>query len=145
MIMKNKTTIFIAALWTVLALCTSCTAQPGIVRGRTIELVKLAPKDALNFIQSNRNNPNFVLVDIRTPEEYSDYHIETAVNINLRSESFELDINKLDKSKTYMIYCRTGSRVSMAVKIMEKAGFTKVYGIAGDILEWKSEGLPLAK
>lgn len=123
----------------------SCAANTGGHHGRTIEIVKLAPKDAYAFIQKNSNNSKFVLIDIRTPNEYRDGHIETAINMSLHSDSFEADIKKLDKEKTYLIYCRTGSRVAIAVKMMEKAGFTKVYEIAGDIVKWKSEGLPLVK
>lgn len=143
--MKSRTALYIAVLLLFTIFYSSCATQSNEDRGRTIEVVKLAPKDAFAFIESNRNNPDFMLIDIRTPGEYGDGHIPTAINMNLHSESFEADINKLDRGKTYMIYCRTGRRVAIAVDIMEKAGFEKVYGIAGDILNWRSEGLPLVK
>lgn len=141
--MKTKAII----RWTVLllfaALFGACATQSN--EGRTIEVVKLSPKEASAFIESNRNNPDFMLIDIRTPGEYADGHIPTSINMSLHSEGFEADVGRLDRGKTYMIYCRTGRRVASAVDIMEKAGFTKVYGIAGDILSWRSEGLPLVK
>ena len=143
--MKTKAATLIAALMLITLICTSCATGTGGSPGRTIEIIKLAPKDAYAFIQTNRDNPKFVLIDIRTPNEYRDGYIETAINMSLHSDSFEADINKLDKGKTYLIYCRTGSRVAVAVKMMGKAGFKKVYVIAGDMVKWKSEGLPLVK
>jgi rhodanese-related sulfurtransferase len=132
--------LIVAALF-----CTSCATNTTGGPGRTIEIVKLSPKEAYTFIQTNRNNPKFMLIDIRWPSEYQDGHIETAINMNLYSEGFETEIGKLDKGKTYMAYCRTGRRTAIAVDIMEKVGFTKVYLIAGDIVDWRSEGLPLVK
>jgi rhodanese-related sulfurtransferase len=143
--MKTRVAIPIISVILIALFCTSCATGTGGSSGRTIEIVRLTPKDAYAFIQTNRNNPEFVLIDIRTPNEYRDGYIETAINMSLHSPSFEADINKLDKGKTYLIYCRTGSRVAVAVKMMGKAGFKKVYVIAGDIVKWKSEGLPLVK
>jgi rhodanese-related sulfurtransferase len=143
--MKTRIAVYVAVLLLFPVFFNSCATQSNEGRGRAIEVVKLAPKDAFAFIESNRNNSNFVLIDIRTPAEYWDGHIPTAINMNLHSESFEADINKLDRGKTHMIYCRTGRRVAAAVGIMEKAGFAKTYGIAGDILKWRSEGLPLVR
>jgi rhodanese-related sulfurtransferase len=143
--MKPKVLLAVIVVVFVGLLCASCTIGTGGRSGRTIEIVRLSPKDAYAFLQTNRNNPGFVLIDIRTPAEHRDGHIEKAVNMSLHSDSFEADVRKLDKGKTYMVYCRTGRRTAIAVDMMEKAGFTKVYLIAGDILGWKSEGLPLVR
>lgn len=143
--LKSKALLSAAIIILAGLLCMSCTTGTSGKSGRAIEIVPLAPKDAYAFIQTNRNDPAFVLIDIRTPNEYREGHIERAINMSLHSDSFEADIKRLDKAKTYMIYCRTGRRSAIAVDVMEKAGFTKVYLIAGDIVGWKSEGLPLVK
>lgn len=142
---KSKALLAIIVVVFVGLFCASCTIGTSGRSGRTIELVWLSPKDAHAFIQAKKGDPAFVLIDIRTPNEYRDGHIEGSVNMSLHSESFEADVRKLDKGKTYMMYCRTGRRTAIAIDIMEKAGFTKVYLIAGDILGWKSEGLPLVR
>jgi len=64
-------------------------------------------KDAYTLIQKNKGNPDFVILDVRTPAEFADEHIENAINLDYYSETFRDDLNKLDKTKTYLIYCRT--------------------------------------
>ncbi|MCX5813880.1 MAG: rhodanese-like domain-containing protein [Proteobacteria bacterium] len=113
---------------------------------KTTAVVKvLEPKDAHEFIRANRDNPDFVILDVRTPEEFESGHIENAVNINYHAETFAADLDGLNKSKTYVVYCRTGRRSSDTVSIMARQGFKNVYRIAGDIVRWKAEKLPLAQ
>jgi rhodanese-related sulfurtransferase len=113
--------------------------------GRTTVIKAFDPKDAQQVILENKGNPNFVLIDIRTPEEFESGHIAGAININYHTDAFIADLDKLDKSKTYMIYCRTGRRVSDTVGIMVRLGFPTIYRINGDINRWKSQGLPVVK
>jgi len=103
----------------------------------------ILPKDALEVIKANKENPNFTLIDIRTPEEYLSGHIEGAVNINYHDEEFVENLDKLDKNKTYLIYCRTGRRTADTFNVMKKLKFKKVYRIQGEIVRWKAEGLPI--
>jgi rhodanese-related sulfurtransferase len=105
----------------------------------------LPPKDAFELIQKNKGNNNFVIVDVRTPEEFKDGHIESAVNVDFRSGNFGTEIDRLDKNKTYFVYCRTGSRSYDAVALMGSFGFRSIVRLAGDITGWKSAGLPVVK
>jgi rhodanese-related sulfurtransferase len=105
----------------------------------------ILPKDAYELIQQNKGNPDFVLIDIRTPEEFMSGYIEGAVNINYHDNDFIEKLDKLDKNKTYLIYCRTGRRSSDTINIMKKLKFNEVYRILGDIVRWKAEKLPLVK
>jgi rhodanese-related sulfurtransferase len=105
----------------------------------------LPPKDAFELIQKNKGNNGFVILDIRTPEEFRDGHIEGAVNVNFRSENFGKEIDRLDKNKTYFVYCRTGNRSYDAVTLMGPLGFRSIVRLAGDITGWKSAGLPIVK
>lgn len=116
----------------------SSTKQAAIIK-------KFAPKEALELIQKNSNNPGFVILDVRTPEEFESGHIEGAININYNADAFAEDLNKLDKNKLYLVYCRTGRRSSDTVDIMTRQGFGELYRIDGDIVKWKSEGLPVVK
>ena len=105
----------------------------------------ILPKDAFDLIQQNKGNPDFVLIDIRTPEEFMSGYIEGAVNINYHDNDFIEKLDKLDKNKTYLIYCRTGRRSSDTINVMKRLKFNEVYRILGDIVRWKAEGLPVVK
>jgi rhodanese-related sulfurtransferase len=139
------------AILTALCIVFVCDAQPikdspsTNPVGQTTIIKKITPKEGYELIQKNRRNPDFVILDIRTPEEFESGYIEGAVNINYHSDSFTEDLNKLDKNKTYFIYCRTGRRSSDAVGIMTRQGFKEIYRIDGDIIQWKAAGLPVVK
>ena len=105
----------------------------------------LPPKDAFELIQKNKGNSNFVIVDVRTPEEFRDGHIEGAINVDFRSEKFGTEIDRLDKNKTYFVYCRTGNRSYDALNLMGPLGFRSIVRLEGDITGWKSAGLPVVK
>lgn len=86
-----------------------------------------------------------VTLDVRTPGEFNEGHIEGAQLIDFQSGNFENEIATLDKSKTYAVYCRSGSRSGQAVKVMSDAGFTSVYNLNGGVIDWTIAGLPLVK
>jgi rhodanese-related sulfurtransferase len=84
-----------------------------------------------------------ITLDVRTPGEFNEGHIEGAQLIDFQSGNFESEIATLDKSKTYAVYCRSGSRSGQAVKIMSNAGFTNLYNLNGGVIDWANAGLPL--
>lgn len=105
----------------------------------------ITPEEAYILIQENKDNPNFVILDVRTPEEFLGVYIENAVNLDYYSDTFRNDLDKLDKNKTYLIYCRSGRRSKNALNIMKELDFREVYNMLGGIIKWKSEGLPTTK
>lgn len=66
------------------------------------------------------------LIDVRTPEEFSEGYVKGAVNIDVANPDFEYLISSLDKQAAYSVYCRSGNRSAVAVDIMRNAGFTNV-------------------
>lgn len=86
-----------------------------------------------------------VLIDVRTPEEYSQGYIEGAVNIDYKDSDFENLISKIDKSKPVAIYCRSGVRSGKSAVLMKKLGFAKVYDLKGGILKWNQSSKPIVK
>jgi rhodanese-related sulfurtransferase len=66
------------------------------------------------------------LIDVRTPEEFSEGYVKGAVNIDVSNPDFEYQIASLDKQAAYSVYCRSGNRSAVAVDIMRNAGFTNV-------------------
>jgi len=102
----------------------------------------ITPKEALALIQANKGNPNFIIIDVRTPREYRAEHIKGAINIDYYSEAFKTKIANLDKTKTYLIYCKSGHRSGLTLKLMQELGFSRVYNMIGGIIQWKDEGYP---
>ena len=93
----------------------------------------------------DQNTPNLVILDIRTPEEFNREHIKGAINIDYYANNFETELNKLDKSKTYIMYCRSGNRSRNAMRTFQKLGFQKVYNVLGGISSWTSKGYKVVK
>ncbi len=85
------------------------------------------------------------LIDVRTQEEYEEGYIEGFQNIDYYSDDFTKDIEKLDKSKPVIVYCKSGNRSGKCAKKMEEAGFSKVYDLEGGITQWKFKGFEVKK
>jgi len=102
------------------------------------------PAEAWGLISKNRKNDDLVIIDVSMPREYKDLHLEGAINVNLFSRFFKSRLEVMDKSRTYVIYCKMGGRSKIAKKLMQQLGFRKVYNIVGGTLLWKEEGLPFA-
>jgi phage shock protein E len=132
----------LAALVAVAALLAGCSASPlSPTSGPTAATApavgaSLAPADFAAAVKL----PNTVLVDVRTPEEYASGHLAGATLIDVEGADFATKIAALDKTKTYAVYCRAANRSKVAMTIMQQAGFTSVYDLAGGINNWKSAG-----
>lgn len=84
-----------------------------------------------------------IILDVRTPGEFSQGHIQGALNINVESATFESEIAKLDKSTSYAVYCQSGRRSGIATETMAKSGFTSLFNLQDGVQSWISAGLPL--
>lgn len=83
------------------------------------------------------------LLDVRTPQEYAEGHIEGALNINVQSDDFQQMAGKeLSKDSTILVYCRSGRRSMDAAGILTRLGY-RVINLKGGIIEWKEDGLPV--
>ncbi len=108
-------------------------------------LKDITPVEAFDLIQENKENIDFIILDVRTEPEYKSGHIENAENIDYYLEGFKDELGELDKNKTYLIYCASGNRSGKALKIMDEMGFQKAYNVLGGIKRWKSKGLPVVE
>lgn len=123
--------------------CAGAETGPPAVEGQIIEDV--SAQEAFTMIQDNQNNPVFVILDVRTPEEFADGHIERAINMNFYSETFRDELDDLDKNRTYLLHCRSGNRSGRTLNIMKELKFMKIYHMTGGSIEWQAEGLPMVK
>ena len=128
-----------------LSLVIGATLTGGCLRNETATIEDISPQEASNLIQDNQNNPDFVIIDVRTPQEFTEEHIENATNIDFYSETFRDMLNNLDKNKTYLIYCRVGGRSGSALDIMAELNFKEAYNILGGINLWKTGGFPTVR
>jgi len=102
----------------------------------------ISPTTAWNLIQKNRKNPDFVILDVRTPKEFFGGRIPGAINHNFYDISFKQTLAHLDRDKTYLVYCRSGFRSRLTTELMKTMGFKKIYDLKGGFKNWKKSGLP---
>jgi phage shock protein E len=101
-----------------------------------------ADLDAAQF-QAKTQESGVITIDVRTPGEFMEGHLVNAVNIDVENPSFATEIEKLDKSATYAVYCRSGRRSANAIATMKDAGFTSMFNLNAGVQEWAAAGLPL--
>jgi rhodanese-related sulfurtransferase len=104
----------------------------------------VTPQESSEIIKENINNSEFVLLDVRTPSEFQSGHLEGAINVDYQS-NFKIEIEKMDKGKKYLLYCKSGIRSANAMQVMRHFGFEEVYNMLGGITYWVDEGRPIIK
>ena len=109
------------------------------------EFEEIEPKEVFTIFEKHRGDPDFVILDVRTPKEYDGGHIENAYLLNIKSDSFEDELEKMDKTKKYFVYCRTGRRSRKAVELMKEKGYDEAHNVIGGIDKWKRSRLPVEK
>ncbi len=83
---------------------------------------------------------NAVVLDVRTPEEVAEGIIPNAKHIDIfKGQGFIDEIETLDKSKTYFVYCKAGGRSGQACAVMNQLGFKKAYNLLGGFSQWQGE------
>lgn len=110
-----------------------CTAQNGS---------SIDSKEAYGLIKADTN---IAILDVRTAKEFADGHVAGAVNIDVNQTDFAQKIDQLDRSKTYIVYCRSGRRSRKAVGIIAAKGFKNLYNVSDGFVGWSKNGLPFDK
>jgi phage shock protein E len=121
--------------------------RPSVLRaqGAGGEYLNLSSAEAREVLGKRSGDPRFVLLDVRTPKEFQAERIEGAVMVDYLSPAFRDEMAKLDREKTYLVYCRTGNRTIGALKVMRELGFRNVLHLASGITKWKEAGFPTAR
>lgn len=84
------------------------------------------------------NTGKGTVIDVRTPKEYAEGHLNGSVNINYFDKDFKDQVGKLDSTMPVYVYCHSGGRSSKAMTIMKSQGFTTVYNLTGGYSAWKN-------
>ncbi len=102
----------------------------------------VTPDEAEKLLQEKKD---VVILDVRTPEEFSAGHIAGAQNVDFMAEDFREKLKVLDPTKSYLVHCAVGGRSSKAVKLMQQQNFAEIYHMNGGFSAWKEAGKPIAK
>jgi rhodanese-related sulfurtransferase len=100
----------------------------------------VSAQEAKKIIEQRKGDLSFILLDVRTGMEYGMSHIDGSVNIS--SGDIESRLKDLDKSKFYLVYCRSGARSNSAANTMRANGFNKVTNMLGGISDWGRHEYP---
>jgi rhodanese-related sulfurtransferase len=101
--------------------------------------------EARLLLQQGAGKTPVVILDVRTPGEVAEGRIAGAVNVDLQASDFERRLSAMDKSRTYLVYCRTGNRSRRAIETMERLGFGSVQHMYEGIVGWQAKGYRLTK
>ncbi len=100
-----------------------------------------APYQNINTAEfkEKMNQPDVVILDVRTPQETAQGKIQGAIEMDFNSPAFESKVQALDKNKTYLVYCAVGGRSASACNTMAAKGFKQLYNLKGGYNAWKSQ------
>ncbi|MFQ5560070.1 MAG: rhodanese-like domain-containing protein [Nitrospinota bacterium] len=111
----------------------------------TAEVRNISAKEAFRLVNKNKGNTDFVVIDLRTPGEFNQGHIENAVNINYFSSDFKSKLQNLDKDKTYLFHCKSGGRSGKSIAIFDELKFKNILHMSGGFDEWLAGNIPFAQ
>jgi phage shock protein E len=131
-----------------LSLLFAATSSPSFtapIHAADASATKIQHADAKAAAKLIETNKELVILDIRTPSEFADGHIDKAVNVDFYDKAFGEKIGKLDKSKTYLVHCAAGGRSTKSLDQFKAKGFTNVVHLDGGFNAWKEAGQPVKK
>ncbi|UTF51273.1 rhodanese-like domain-containing protein [Desulfomicrobium sp. ZS1] len=102
----------------------------------------LHPLEAQKLIEANKDNPKFLIIDLRSKNEFDDGHIEGAKLVHYYDTKFKRIISQLDRDSKIFLYCQKGRQSPLALRAMEKLRFLDMYILEGGFDEWVNAGLP---
>ncbi|MBZ2170797.1 rhodanese-like domain-containing protein [Desulfovibrio sp. DS-1] len=117
----------------------------GQIDGHVAGWRNVTPQEAATVMGQRANDEAFMVLDVRTPGEFSEGHLQGARNIDFTSPEFRDRVRSLNRNRTYLVYCRSGNRSSKALEVFRELGFTSVLHMDGGTLAWNAAGLPLEK
>lgn len=120
------------------SVCAMAIAVAGAQEKRLKE--DITCEKAVQLIQEHEQDAHFVILDVRTPEEFSAGHLKKAEIIDFKAADFGKKLEQLDRSKTFLVYCRKGGRSAMAVQMMRDLGFKSIFHLYEGYDVWKSKG-----
>lgn len=106
------------------------------------EITHLSPERFRAIIGNDKDG---VILDLRTTDEMNKGFIKGATQLDFLAKDAEKQIDKLDKNKTYYIYCASGGRSADAAEYMATHGFKRIYNLEKGFSAWENKGFPVEK
>lgn len=131
---------FIISLFSLIVFQNSIYASSENLSDNIYKTISVALCDSL--IKANETNPNFVILDVRRPTEWSPDHLNGSINRNYYDSDIDAQLDALPKNKIFLIHCLSGGRSAGAFAKMKNLNFTEVYEMSGGINAWKSASYP---
>jgi rhodanese-related sulfurtransferase len=92
------------------------------------------------WVEQFEDDNNALILDVRTEDEWSEGIIPNAILIDInKGQDFIHQIEELDKSKNYYVYCRSGARSAKACEIMNELGIDITYNLVGGFMQWEGD------
>jgi len=98
-------------------------------------------KEAAKIVASG----TVIVLDVRTAEEFADGHIAGATNINFMAKNFAAQVGQLDRNKTYLLHCASGSRSKRCLPQLKQLGFKEIIHLDGGMGAWEDAGNSVVK
>jgi phage shock protein E len=148
-VVKRLATIAIVAAFAVLTACGSDEPAADTDTGSRVTAEVAVPAgfstvtadDAAAILADAPDE--LVVLDVRTPEEYAEGHLEGAVLVDFYDPDFADQLAELDPDVPYLVYCRSGSRSGQTLPLMQQLGFGSASDVGGGIIAWADAGLPI--
>jgi rhodanese-related sulfurtransferase len=134
--MKLRLKSFILSISLACLIGSACSnnKNPGVAK--EFQFTNMKAVEAAKML---KENPKAIVLDIRTPAEFNEGHIPGAVNIDYKADSFESELEKLDRDATYVMHCRSGRRSANSFETFSKLGFKNIVHMYDGILGWKQK------
>jgi rhodanese-related sulfurtransferase len=123
------------------ATVTTRAAEEGSSSLGAPSFTSVSPEDAAAITADPPDG--LVVLDVRTPEEYAEGHLDGAVLVDFYDADFADQLAALDKDVPYLVYCRSGNRSGQTIPLMQQLGFDSAVDVDGGILAWAGAGLPV--
>jgi rhodanese-related sulfurtransferase len=138
---------FAAAALALTAPLTACSSADTEAVAAPVDVVLEAPTapervDAVMF-SALVATAGVTVIDVRTPEEFAQGHIQGAVNYNVEGPDFANQIMALDPAGIYAVYCQSGNRSQPAVSQLSSVGINNIYELESGISGWENAGFPV--
>ncbi len=106
------------------------------------EVVVVSAEEVRKLLEGD---DSVVVLDVRTPAEFAEGHIEGAMNLDFESDQFSDGAAKLDPNVPYLLHCRSGFRSGQSLPILEDLAIKKIYHLDTGFNGWEKAGLPIEK
>jgi len=138
--MIARLTVLALLLFCIPLALSAAAGEIGVLQKSGIRHVTATEADRLISLKSE-----MIILDIRTASEFSQGHIQGAINIDFYARNFKDLMAKLDPTKEYLVYCRSGRRSTSALPTLQSAGLRRLIHMNKGLKTWKSPGLKLVQ